>query len=180
MLLPSSIFTKNEQLFATNQQQIAGVPINVKVSEQHSFEASVTKTAVEDGSQVAEHVTLNPAKVTVSFELTNSGDNLQKAQLAFERLRILLLERKPVELKTEHAIYTNMVLVNLSPLHQAPYKGALKCSATFEQINFVRLEKVQLYKRNSKVAKTAGSQVQGGEVPPKKYPKSGLAKIAGV
>lgn len=180
MLLPSSIFTKNEQIFATNQQQLAGVQINVKVSEQHSFEASVTKTAVEDGSQVAEHVTLIPAKVTVSFELTNNGDNLQKAQLAFERLRNLLSERKPVELKTEHALYTNMVLINLSPLHQAPFKGALKCSATFEQINFVKLEKTKLYKTNSKVAKTAGSQTRAGEVPPKKYPKSGLAKIVGV
>lgn len=40
----------------------------------------------------------------------------------------------PMDLLTEHAIYKNMVLIGLHPVHQAPYKGALILDLRFHQV----------------------------------------------
>lgn len=120
---------------------VAGVSVSCKVSESHKFQNNVTDVTLENGAVVSDHVIRTPDEVTVIFEMTNAG-LLAKSEAisAFEELREILDTRETVTLVTEHKIYDNVVLVDFSPVHQAPNKGALSCSATFREINFVTLD----------------------------------------
>lgn len=177
----SKLFTSQEASPTLLQQgkSLAGVPITVLQTESHNFTANVPKIALESGAQVSDHMILEPPTVSVSFVMTNAGDGKQRATDAFNAFKKMMEDRQLVEVVTEHTIYTDMVLVDLTPMHSAPYKGALTCSATFTKINFVKLESAGQAPKGSKTSKTASAQKNGGRVEAKSYPKSGLAKLTG-
>lgn len=177
----SKLFTSQEASPTLLQQGklLAGVPIAVLQTESHNFTANVPKIALESGAQVSDHMILEPPTVTVSFVITNAGDGKQRATDAFNAFKKMMDERQLVEVVTEHMIYTDMVLTSLTPMHSAPYKGALTCSATFTKINFVKLESAgQAPKNGSKTSKTASAQKNGGRVEAKEYKRSGAIQWA--
>ena len=141
-MIASKLFTALEDSLGLLRQGsvVAGVPVSVLTAESHTFTANVPKIALESGAQVSDHMILEPAQVSVSFSMTNAGTERQKAKTAFDTFKAMMEERRLVEVVTEHAIYTNMVLVSLTPMHSAPYKGALTVTATFQQINFAELK----------------------------------------
>ena len=69
---------------------------------------------------------------------------------------------------TEHYTYDNMALVSLTPLHAAPYKGRLQCTATFQRVNQVKLqtvgreEKKLAPSKSGSPGKTAAAEVNAG------------------
>ena len=80
--------------------------------------------------------------LAVTVAMTNAGDGREAARDAFESFVEMRKAREPVEVITEHSIYTNMVITSLTPTHSAPYKGALEIGITFQQANFVELQSV--------------------------------------
>lgn len=124
---------------------VAGLPVSVKESESHAFSASPIDTAVETGVILTDHVIVNPVEVEVIFDMVNTRSLLSyfgsasTAFDAFEYFEILLNNRELVTLVTEHKVYANMLCIDFTPSHVAPFKGALKCSARFRQINFVTI-----------------------------------------
>lgn len=178
----SKLFTPQENSLSLLKQGkvVAGVPISVLTGESHTFTANVPKIALESGAQISDHMILEPAQVSVSFSMTNAGAEKQRAKDAFDAFKKMMDERKLVEVVTEHHIYTNMVLTSLTPMHSAPYKGALTVTATFQQINFVQLQSAgQSPKKGTKATKTATAQQKGGNVEPKQYKRSGVAGLFG-
>lgn len=160
---------------------IAGVPVTVKESESHAYTSSPTELALESGAVVTDHVILKPETCTVSFAVTNAGDGRSMAKDAFEAFTSMLKGRRLVELVTEHAVYTNMVCTSVSPIHQAPYRGSLTCSAVFTKIYFVELVSAgrapaQLKKPSNK---TAAGQTQSGKVEAKPVEKTAARKTLG-
>lgn len=121
---------------------VAGVEVSVRYTESHTLSATVSQQTLESGAKVSDHVILDPTKVDIDFEVTNVGDGPSVAKDVFETFKKMLQEREPVELITEHFIYEQMVLVNLSPVHEAPFKGRLRISATLEEVKFVKIEVV--------------------------------------
>lgn len=124
---------------------VAGLPVSVKESESHAFSASPIDTAVETGVILTDHVIVNPVEVEVIFDMVNTRSLLSyfgsasTAFDAFEYFESLLNNRELVTLVTEHKVYANMLCIDFTPSHVAPFKGALKCSARFRQINFVTI-----------------------------------------
>lgn len=124
---------------------VAGLPVSVKESESHAFSASPIDTAVETGVILTDHVIVNPVEVEVIFDMVNTRSLLSyfgsasTAFDAFEYFASLLNNRELVTLVTEHKVYANMLCIDFTPSHVAPFKGALKCSARFRQINFVTI-----------------------------------------
>ena len=180
-MIPSKLFTPEEGTLSLLKQGtvVAGVPISVLTAESHTFTANVPKIALESGAQVSDHMILEPAQVSVSFSMTNAGPERQRAKDAFDAFRKMMEERRLVEVVTEHAIYTNMVLTSLTPMHSAPYKGALTVTATFQEIRFVQLQSAGQAPKKGKASKTASAQVNGGQVEPKNYKRSGAAGLFG-
>ena len=143
---------------------MAGVEVSVLVSEAHNLTANATKLSLESGAQVTDHVIVNPDDVSVVFAMTNAGGGIDAARDVFETFKRMRDERELIELITEHHVYSNMVITSLSPMHQAPYKGALNITLNLQQINFVRLESVGREPQNleGKTSKTAAGPVNAG------------------
>lgn len=124
---------------------VAGIPVSVKESESHAFTSTPIDTAVENGAILTDHVVVNPVEVEVVFDMVNTRSLLSyfgtasTAFDAFEYFESLLSNRELVTLITEHKVYANMLCIDFTPSHVAPFKGALKCTARFRQINFVTI-----------------------------------------
>ena len=144
---------------------VAGVEVSVLVSESHNLTADATKISLESGAQITDHVLVDPAEVSVVFAMTNVGSGADTARDVFETFKRMLAGREIVELATEHHVYENMVITGVTPLHQAPYRGALTVTLRLRQIHFVRLESVGREPRNlaGKTAKTASGPVNAGK-----------------
>lgn len=124
---------------------VAGIPVSVKESESHAFTSTPIDTAVENGAILTDHVVVNPVEVEVVFDMVNTRSLLSyfgtasTAFDAFEYFESLLSNRELVTLITEHKVYAHMLCIDFTPSHVAPFKGALKCTARFRQINFVTI-----------------------------------------
>ena len=162
---------------------VAGVEVSVLVSESHNLSASATKLSLESGAQVTDHVIVNPDDISVVFAMTNAGNGSDTARDVFETFKRMRDDRELVELTTEHHVYEDMVIIGISPLHQAPYKGALNVTLRLQQINFVRLESVGREPRNlgqgTPTQKTGSGTTNAGQQDPKPISRSRLKGIFG-
>lgn len=149
---------------------VAGIPVSVKESESHAFTSTPIDTAVENGAILTDHVVVNPVEVEVVFDMVNTRSLLSyfgtasTAFDAFEYFESLLSNRELVTLITEHKVYANMLCIDFTPSHVAPFKGALKCTARFRQINFVTI--LSSGRQESQLgsgAKTASQASQKGQ-----------------
>lgn len=149
---------------------VAGIEVTVLVSESHTLSAQPTKQAIESGAQVSDHVINSPDSVAIVWEVSNAGEGPQIARDVFETFKKMIEKRALLQLLTEHYTYDNMVVVGLTPMHAAPYKGRLQCTITLQRVNTVKLEIVGRAPTRVKT-KTATAQTQGGTQntePPKK------------
>ena len=147
---------------------VAGIEVSVIISEGHILTAQATKQALESGTQVTDHIILDPITVTVNFEITNTSFWRMSAKDAFETFKKMLEKRELFELITEHYTYDNMALVNLTADHAAPYKGRIQCTATFQRVNQVKLqtvgreEKKLAPSKSGSPGKTGAAEVNAG------------------
>lgn len=118
---------------------LAGIKVEVLQGEDHSRTAQMTEHVCETGRVISDHIILKPRAVTIKFEETNvpvggvsPKDSVKKV---YKQLENMWSKREPVKLYTTHFTYENMVLTNLSALHNAPFKWKMNFTATFTQIN---------------------------------------------
>ena len=161
----------NSKGILTGGALVAGVEVSVMLSESHSLTAQATKQTLESGTQVSDHILIEPYTVSIAYEVSNAGDGASRAKDVFETFKNILEKRELLELTTEHYIYDNMVLTNLTPLHAAPYKGRLQCTATLQRVNQVKIAVVGRAPAKLKkgpIQKTGSAPVEGGQVNVKK------------
>ncbi len=138
---------------------IDGYKIDVAVSEGHNFTAQVTAHPVEKGADVADHVRLQPIKVTVSGIVTDTpigviGDERGKlgtqiaadvgalpSMDAYDHLYRVWQARQPVTIETSLQVFENMVLDSLSAPRAAGDGESLRFDASFTQIGIVANER---------------------------------------
>jgi len=118
---------------------IAGVSVTVLEGETHGRSSQMTEQVVETGRIISDHIILKPRKITLQFEQSNTpmtGESGPDAvRRVFGEMEQLWSGRMPNTLVTAHTTYLNMVLIELSSMHKAPFKWTLKFSATFQQAN---------------------------------------------
>lgn len=169
-----------EALILRKGAVVAGISVSVKKSEAHDLSADVTDFALESGALVSDHMILKPAQVVVDVGMKNAGpfavEAARDVYAAFQEIRD---KRETVTLVTEHAVYRDMVLKSMTPLHQAPFKGAFTCSLTFRQIGFVQLQSAGRSPAvlKGKAKKTGSAPVNAGRVEAKKVERSDWYKI---
>ena len=159
-----------------------GIEVSVLLSESHNLSANPTKLSLESGAQVTDHVIVNPAEVSVVFQMSNVGNGTDEARDAFETLKKLMEGRTLVDLVTEHHLYKDMVITSINPTHQAPFKGRLDFTVNLQQISFVNLQSVGRDPRvleGGKIEKIMSPPVNAGPQDPKKaeVERSGAATI---
>lgn len=176
-------------LFAANQLTpaivrrgtvVAGITVSVKESETHQYTSQMTSLALESGAIVSDHVVLQPEKVSVVIGITNTSQN-SAAFSAFDLFTEMWQNREPVELVTEHKIYSDMVLTEFSPAHVAPYKGAFTANCVFQKVHYVELQAVGKTsgKTSGVASKTATGPVNAGQTAPADDNQSYLKQAGG-
>lgn len=156
---------------------VAGVEVDVLVSESHSLQAELTQIALESGAIITDHVIKEPTTVDVSFEMTNTPGGMvggtlgsaiggalgitRTAKDTFEQFENLLRKREPLKLITAHHLYENMIVVGFSPTHSAPYKGRMQAQVRLQQITRVQVNFVGRQATTTRV-KTANAQINSG------------------
>lgn len=173
--MATTLFTQNESQTRRFRDgtDVAGIRIKVKESESHTYSAQVTQLAMESGAVISDHMILEPETVAVSFAMTNAGSGAGDARDVFSSFVELQKQRSVVELVTEHAVYSDMVCVSITPVHCAPYKGALNVTATFQKLYYVQLVSAGRAETIVK-KKSAAGKMQAGTVEPVQVKKSGL------
>ena len=159
--------------------EIAGIHISVLTCEQHNFTSSVTNIPLENGVVIRDHVIVNPDKLTVNFECSNTDS--QSAQDTFEQFKQLRDNRELLEIITEHKIYKNLVLTEFSATHCAPYKGALQGTLVFEEVALVTVTAVGREPKKIKKTRSTKSmskKVDIGNVEPEQPTSTFLGNIA--
>lgn len=160
--------------------QVAGVEVSVILSEEHTLAASVSKFALESGALVSDHIIHEPDTLTVRYEVSNAGNGRNVARDVFEAFRRMKEENRLLEVETEHAIYRNMAIVSLSPMHTAPFRGRLQCVIKLERVNNVQLRVVgrQSGTMRGRDGKVFSPQKKAGQQEPQPVnDRTGIRKI---
>lgn len=157
-----SLSTKQPSIGEFIPCNIAGIEATVLEGEDHTRTSQMTEQVIEGGSVINDHVILKPISVTVRFEQCNilygKTDVLQvqtqeelanisasysngayfELQRVYFKLEKMWKDKQIVSLDTFHKSYVDMILTSLSGMHRAPYKGTMKFTATFTQVNVVK------------------------------------------
>lgn len=133
------------------KSKIATLEIDVTLTENHRYESLVTQNPVENGSDITDHIQLEPVVLNLDGFITNTPialpediDKYQRADDAFQSLLDIRNARTPVDLITGLTVYTNMVLRDLEIPRNRTTGETLRFSATFVQVIIVDTEQVTL------------------------------------
>lgn len=125
MSLVSMIFGSRSDTSA----RIGTFEMDVTIEEQHERSAFIAESPVEDGSAIADHIILDPERITIEGIVSAAPVNLiEVAQAfgspssagfarvitAFDALDKLWRAKEPVTVITGYRTYTNMVIERLS------------------------------------------------------------------
>ena len=117
---------------------INAIPISVVTQETYTYQAEVTKHAVESGVIFSDHVIEQPLRVDVSFGVSNL--KLEDARSALEEFETLIRARVRLTLMTKHRQLNDMIMTDLEVDNSLPAWGALTFRASFQQVRLVSLE----------------------------------------
>lgn len=123
--------------YISGGSRVAGVAVRVLKIESHKLASTATQYPVESGKSISDHVTLQPNIVNIQCEMPNTDSGTEKARGVLAAFIQMRDSREKKSISTEHALYKNMVLTNVAPVHQAPYKGALRIDLTFQQVGII-------------------------------------------
>jgi hypothetical protein len=137
--------------------KIQDYTIDAAPNEEHVFTSDVTDKPVEEGTDITDHVRVLPDSLTIEGVVSNSpigtiaalrsaesplAGEFLPADDALAYLRRLRLDREPVTVETDIAVYKSMVLTSLVVPRSATTGDALSFRATFREIQIVRTERV--------------------------------------
>jgi hypothetical protein len=144
------------------------VALDCMVLENFSLTAEATKSEVEDGSIISDHVTLKPPRLLIEGVITNTPlleslafltTNVKllpnPASAAFKILEQMYRDRKPFDFVGGLKVYKNMVFTSFNPVRNARTGQTLQFQATLDQIRTVATQTVKISKINSADRPTA-------------------------
>jgi hypothetical protein len=114
------------------------VEFNVVLEESPDYQNQVTSNAVENGSDVADHVKNTPETLAIRGVIT--GDQ------AAERLKKLREFLKAGELLTYigRNVFTNVVIESLTTRHTAQVRDGYECNLTLKHVRVARSREVYI------------------------------------
>jgi hypothetical protein len=161
----------------TSKTQIGAITLDAAITDTHEFSAEVTNHPLETGSSITDHVFLNPDRLTIEGEVTNSPVQIFGGILsggfsglsdrrveAFEELIALNKARAPITVVTGLAVYKNMVLNNLKVPRDTNTGQRLLFTAEFQRVTFVETKNVEISQdKTSKPDQAASKQDAGSQ-----------------
>jgi hypothetical protein len=163
---------------------IDGFIIDAAITEEHTLNAEVTSNPVEEGSDVTDHVRLDPDMISIEGVVSDSpmpeialarGDTDvngafvdRPSDAAFAHLIEMREKREPVTVVSLKRTYENMICTQLSIPVNAKTGEALRFRATFQQIQIVTNERrtIRVATERSKGKAKKGAKAAAPVTPP--------------
>lgn len=136
-------------IFTQPTKSIAGLIIDAFITENHSFPAVVTTYPVEEGSDISDHVQLEPTVISIEAVVGGAGilNSFFMTPLAIAAHDALLRVRNSkalITLVTGLKVYPNMIMTMYNPIRNKDNGGSLEFSAVFQEVNTISSETVTI------------------------------------
>jgi hypothetical protein len=123
---------------------IGAVAMDVSQYQTHKFPSRITEHPVEDGSVIADHVTLLPTVLEIdgrvsdaSVALSDTISGKGTAQDAFRELVRLQRDREPFTVVTGLAVYQNMLIETLEVPRDSSDGQSIRFSMVIRELQIV-------------------------------------------
>lgn len=155
-----------ENLFIRTEKAIGGIQLDAVISESHTNEVSLTNNPVELGADITDHAIIQPKKVNVVAQVsdtplglaafgqivdlvtglfgTSTGENLTRSNAAYNAMVQLQEAREPIELQTRLKLYTNMVITNIRVVQDKDTSRIVRMNIDLQEVLITESEIVQL------------------------------------
>jgi hypothetical protein len=137
---------------------IAGYPIDVVETEEHSLTSEITDHPVEEGSDVADNIRRKPRELTLTGAVVSNtpigaiaqarslvtafGASTKPAEEAYQFLEQLFESRDAVTIVTDLKKYDSMALETLTIPREAKNAGGLIFTAHFKEVRIISNQRV--------------------------------------
>jgi hypothetical protein len=182
--------------FLTKFGNIYGnIELDAAIEETHEWAAEATSNPVEFGTPVTDHVIPKSDKLKIRGLITdtplvasqaisgvvNLGTVVNRTQALFDMMYKLIKLRETMTVYTQHKIYADMVLINLTIPRAAGIGEAIEFTAEFINIRKVETQMADIPKgiNPKKSGKKTDPKKNGGKKEAKKVdkPSSALSRI---
>lgn len=155
-----------ENLFIRTRRSIAGISLDGVLSEDHNNTVRLTRNPVELGTDVTDHAVIEPKKLTIVAEvsdtpigaaaLTQIVDNitglfgsstvesLTRSNTAYSAMLQLQEAREPIQVQTRLRLYDNMVITSLRTVQDKDTSRIVRMLIGLEEIIVTTSETIQL------------------------------------
>lgn len=155
-----------ENLFIRTKRSLGGVQLDAVISESHSNDVRITKNPVEFGADIADHAVVEPKKLNIIAEVsdtplgtaafaqivdlttglfgTATTDNLTRSNAAYNALVSLQELREPIEVQTRLKLYTNMIILGIAVTQDKDTSRIVNMNISLEEILITESEVVEL------------------------------------
>lgn len=126
---------------------LGDIDVDVSLSETHSYESTVTKNPVEDGSPITDNIINHQPKINIKglfsplkMQILGGMTSMSAQSFVQNKWQELLKLRDSKEtltLFTGLNVYTDMIMSSLSTTRDCSNANHLEFTATFEQIKTV-------------------------------------------
>lgn len=131
------------------------IEMDVTLTENHEASVELTRHPIEEGASPTDHARLLPEKITLDSIASNAPlfqpDSRSSppgeagfAQRTLAKIYKLKNDRRAVKVKTTLRTYENMILTGMRPVADKTTGDIVRLTMTFEEIRFVRSERVRL------------------------------------
>lgn len=175
--MPQLLFRAKRKGFVTpaNSDGTGGpiaLELDALINEDPDFTAEPTKSIVESGATVSDHVTLRPLKLSLSGVVSNTPVGLQSlaqgaaffdnAAQAFKFLKDLFTNRVPFDFVGGLMVYHNMVITSFNAPRTKDTANTLTFTMTLEQITIVVSQSIGAQNFDEAVIPTASQTQSNG------------------
>ena len=125
------------------------IQLDASLKESHNYTAKATAFPIEDGSEISDHVLINPITVTIDGFITNSPIKYlegfrsdidyktgsgERHKTVFKLLNELFTNKTKIEIITGLESYSDMIIESLTVPRDAATGQALRFSMSLKQI----------------------------------------------
>lgn len=167
---------------APKRSKIGDVTVDATVTRKASARVTLTRHPVEEGASPSDHAREEPESLqlecVISSFPTNKQDADKRGELErgggkgyaedqWQKIRRYKSDRNTLKIVTPDRTWENMVLVGLQRTDDAKTGGAVRFTADFDELRFVKNEKVRLERQTkpSKNPKKANGKVDQSKQP---------------
>lgn len=155
-----------ENLFIRTRKSLGGIQLDAVLKETHSNEIRLTKNPVEIGADITDHAIIEPKRINVVAEVTDTplgaaalgeiidlvtglfgtstSANITRSNAAYNALVQLMESREPIEVQTKLRLYSDMIITRINTAQEAGSSRIANIIIDLEELLIVESELVTL------------------------------------